>query len=94
MRCRYKPSHPHQREYIATREPKNEPGALMAQCECGCGQGAEREFLPGHNQKLRTQLESRAGGVLALRDLIDATQGYLSGQSQQALANIEPFLPS
>ena len=53
----------------------------MAQCECGCGQESEREFLPGHDQKLRTQLESRVGGVLALRDLIDATQAYVSGQS-------------
>ena len=35
----------------------------MAQCECGCGQESEREFLPGHDQKLRTQLESRAGSL-------------------------------
>lgn len=53
----------------------------MAQCECGCGQESDREFLPGHDQKLRTQLEARVGGVLALRDLIDATQAYVSGQS-------------
>ena len=55
----------------------------MAQCECGCGHESEREFLPGHDQRLRTQLEARVGGVLALRDLIDATQGYVSGQSTE-----------
>ena len=59
----------------------------MAQCECGCGQESEREFLPGHDQKLRTQLESRVGGVLALRDSIDAMQAYFSSQStEQAFA--------
>ena len=55
----------------------------MAQCECGCGQESDREVLPGHDQKLRTQLEARVGGVLALRDLIDATQAYVSGQSTE-----------
>ena len=55
----------------------------MAQCKCGCGQESDREFLPGHDQKLRTQLEARVGGVLALRDLIDATQAYVSCQSTE-----------
>ena len=43
-----------------------------------------REFLPGHDQKLRTSLEARVGGLLALRSLIDAAQSYAFGQSDES----------
>jgi hypothetical protein len=55
----------------------------MATCECGCGQESARDFLPGHDQKLRTALETRVGGVLALRDLVDASASYASGQTSE-----------
>ena len=58
----------------------------MAQCECGCGQESAREFLPGHDQKLRTALEARVGGLLALRSLLEAAESYASGElGEQAL---------
>ena len=58
----------------------------MSQCECGCGQESAREFLPGHDQKLRTALEARAGGLLAMRSLLEATEAYASGTlTDQAL---------
>jgi hypothetical protein len=53
----------------------------MASCECGCGQESSREFLPGHDQKLRTQLEGRVGGLLYLRALVDAAESYAHGES-------------
>lgn len=38
-------------------------------CECGCGQPAQRTFLPGHDAKLKSQLLARyrAGGADAAR---------------------------
>ncbi len=53
----------------------------MASCECGCGQESTREFLPGHDQKLRTRLEGRVGGLLRLRALVDAAESYARGES-------------
>lgn len=54
----------------------------MSQCECGCGQeSAGGQFKPGHDQKLRTDLETRVGGILALRRLVDAAASYATGQT-------------
>jgi len=53
----------------------------MALCECGCGQESAREFQPGHDQKLRIALESRVGGVLAMRALVEATEAYAAGET-------------
>ena len=55
----------------------------MALCECGCGEETEdrRWFLPGHDQRLRTLLERRVGGVLALRELVVAAETYALGES-------------
>jgi hypothetical protein len=53
-------------------------------CECGCGQESTKDFLPGHDQKLRVALESRAGGLLALRELIGEAEKYASGVSSEA----------
>jgi hypothetical protein len=55
----------------------------MAQCECGCGQDSARDFLPGHDQKLRTQLESRVGGLRSLRELVEAAELYARGESPE-----------
>jgi hypothetical protein len=55
----------------------------MAQCECGCGQDSTRDFLPGHDQKLRTALEARVGGLLALRSLVAGAEAYAEGNSTE-----------
>lgn len=54
------------------------PGAL---CQCGCGESAQGGvFRMGHDQKLRIALEDRVGGILALREVVDAAETYASGQ--------------
>jgi hypothetical protein len=51
-------------------------------CECGCGESAvSGSFKPGHDQKLRTALEQRVGGLLALRSLVEAAENYAGGLS-------------
>jgi hypothetical protein len=52
-------------------------------CECGlCGEPSPGGgFRPGHDQKLRTHLEGRVGGLLALRELVDVAEAYAHGQS-------------
>jgi Domain of unknown function (DUF6429) len=52
-------------------------------CECGlCGEPSPGGgFKPGHDQKLRTHLEARVGGLLALRELVDVAEAYSHGQS-------------
>lgn len=52
----------------------------MAKCECGCGDDVGRgQFLPGHDQRLRTTLEAEVGGLLPMRTLIKAAQAYIDG---------------
>lgn len=53
----------------------------MALCECGCGVEAEGTFLSGHDQRLRTDLETRVGGLLALRALVRAMEAYATGDT-------------
>ena len=54
----------------------------MAKCECGCGQDAKGDFLPGHDQKLRVALEKRVGGLLAIRSLVEASDDYVLGNAE------------
>jgi len=56
----------------------------MATCECGCGQQSTGEFMPGHDQKLRTGLERRMGGLLKLRALIKAAEAHRDGGSTES----------
>ena len=53
----------------------------MAQtCECGCGGTTERgDFLQGHDQRLRANLEQRVGGLLKLRALVEVAEQYAGG---------------
>jgi hypothetical protein len=52
-------------------------------CECGCGETAVAgSFKPGHDQKLRTVLERRVGGLLALRSLVEAAESFAASRSQ------------
>jgi hypothetical protein len=49
----------------------------MDDCKCGCGgQASNGNFLPGHDQKLRTKLEKEVGGVLGLEALVNAAKAY------------------
>ena len=55
----------------------------MPDCECGCGRqaGKSGHYLPGHDQRLRIQLEERAGGLLNVRALVEAAEAYVRGGS-------------
>jgi len=51
-------------------------------CQCGCGEPSSGGgFKPGHDQKLRAQLEARVGGLLALRSLVEAAAAYADGHA-------------
>ncbi len=53
----------------------------MSECECGCGKKtAGGNFLPGHDQILRANLESKVGGILSLRDLLQLVESYSKGE--------------
>lgn len=57
-------------------------GPSDGRCECGCGAEVRgTEFLPGHDQKLRIQIERRVGGLLALRDIVHRLEGHANGES-------------
>jgi hypothetical protein len=56
----------------------------MAQCECGCSRDVSNgQFLPGHDQILRTSLEQKVGGLLPLRALVQAAQSYCDGSDTE-----------
>lgn len=58
----------------------------MPACECGCGEDTSRgQFLPGHDQRLRTSLEAEVGGLLALRTLVRAARAYSDGRTNHQL---------
>jgi hypothetical protein len=40
----------------------------------------DRDFVPGHDQKLRIQLEQRVGGLLELRGLVENMEAYARGE--------------
>ena len=51
----------------------------MPDCECVCGCGGSPvngQFLPGHDQILRAQIEEMVGNLLNLRDLIELARRY------------------
>jgi hypothetical protein len=53
----------------------------MASCQCDCGESVTAgDFLPGHDQNLRTKLENRVGGLLALKELVLAAKKYSCGE--------------
>ena len=55
----------------------------MAVCACGCGEEtAGGVYRPGHDQKLRTALEERTGGLLRLARLVDAAEAYSRGDAR------------
>ena len=48
-------------------QPDNGP---MASCACAVGQPAGGNFLPGHDQRLRLELDRRAEGLLKVSNLL------------------------
>lgn len=79
-----------ERLFGTTDEPQHKPtriaeasgGQDAPRCECGCGTAVRgSDFVPGHDQKLRIQLEKRVGGLLALRDLIDSLEQHANDRS-------------
>jgi len=51
-------------------------------CECGCGEpAAVGAFRPGHDQRLRTALERRIGGLLSLRSLVEAAESFAANEA-------------
>ena len=54
----------------------------MSKCQCGYGSDAVSDFVPGHDQKLRAELERMVGGILALRSIVDAADALLWGMNR------------
>lgn len=53
----------------------------MVICQCGCDQETKGgHFLPGHDTRLRTELERKVGGIFALQKLVYSTERYSSGE--------------
>lgn len=51
---------------------------------CGCkGIPIKGRYFPGHDQKLRMQLEARVGGLEALKDIIESLERCLAGDISQ-----------
>ena len=68
----------------------------MPECACGCGERtAGGTYRPGHDQKLRSVLEERTGGLLPLARLVDAAEAYRDGEmSLEALGSkVRSLLP-
>jgi len=50
------------------------------ECACGCGKAPVKgDFLPGHDQRLRADLERRVGGLISLRMLVEAAEHFIDG---------------
>ncbi len=50
------------------------------ECACNCGgTTAGGDFLPGHDQSLRADLERRVGGIINLRMLVEAAEHFVEG---------------
>lgn len=49
----------------------------MPICACGCGGSPKRgKFLPGHDQKLRKEIEEKVGGLLKLSALTEISEDF------------------
>jgi uncharacterized phosphosugar-binding protein len=53
----------------------------MALCVCGCGEAtAGGLFKSGHDQKMRSDIERRAGGLVPLKLLIGSAEEFANGR--------------
>lgn len=58
------------------------------ECACGCGEKASKgTFLPGHEQRLRADLERRVGGLIQLRMLVEAAEYFAEGSIGSSMFN-------
>jgi hypothetical protein len=60
-------------------------------CKCGCGETPTRgSFSPGHDQRLRTSLEKRVGGLSALRILVESAERFVADEisPEEYIANV------
>ena len=56
----------------------------MSICACGCnGETKGGIFLPGHDQKLRKNLEDSVGGLLKLKYLVEIAHQLANHQISQ-----------
>ncbi|MHB9072340.1 MAG: hypothetical protein ACYC6G_02325 [Desulfobaccales bacterium] len=56
----------------------------MPECACGCGEETKKgKYLQGHEQKLRKQLEEKAGSLQLLSSLVKVTETYAQGRMSQ-----------
>jgi hypothetical protein len=54
---------------------------MNQECACGCGETpSSGQFRPGHDQRLRADLERRVGGLLALADLVSSAEQFTKGE--------------
>jgi hypothetical protein len=57
----------------------------MNKCKCGlCDESTNADFVPGHDQKLRSSLEQKVGGLLALKGLVFACGDYATGMTSES----------
>ena len=57
-------------------------------CACGCGEKPVKgTFLPGHDQRLRADLERRVGGLIQLRMLVEAAEYFADGSIGSSVFN-------
>jgi hypothetical protein len=72
---------------LAAAKPEPKPRAPRVEgdglCECGCGQIVKRRFLPGHDAKLKSRLNSELleGSEAARREL--GRRGWLKTQERR-----------
>lgn len=53
----------------------------MPRCKCDCGKDTVHgNFMPGHDQRLRTKLEQKVGGLLNLKKLVDYSSSYSNNE--------------
>ena len=57
----------------------------MSKCKCDdCNELTGGDFVPGHDQKLRINLERKVGGLLSLKEMVLACEGYAAGKTSEA----------
>ena len=71
-----------------TETGEAEVNSGKSECACGCGgEPAGGNFLPGHDQRLRADLERRIGGLIPLRMLVEASEHFSIGTIQASMFN-------
>ena len=57
----------------------------MNKCKCGdCNELTNGDYAPGHDQKLRSALEQKVGGLLFLKQLLASCEEYAAGKTSES----------